>query len=170
MQYDGPPVEILVINGFDDAHRITEERMRLRRLGNTVAIVEGVDAGLEAILTARDAGRLPGLVMVDVDTEDSERFLDSIRRASDLADLPIVVLGDGAVRADLRPGSTTIHVPRPAGFADIMAGIATLRSFHFDVEMREEPMRYEAWMWLRHPRVADLTDATADAADRSITA
>lgn len=170
MQDAGPPVEIMVINGFDDAHRITEERMRLRRLGNDVAMIEGIAAGLDALLAARDDACLPGLVVVDVDTDDSERFLDSLRGEPGLAELPIVVLGDGSVRADLRPGPTTIHVPRPAGFADVMAGLATLRSFQFDVELREEPMRYEAWMWLRHTRVADLTEASGETAGAQISA
>ena len=166
MRHAGPPVEILVINGFDDDHRRTDERLRLARLANPVEIATGAGDGLRRLLELRDEHRLPGLVVIDLDLDDAEQVLDGIRRASDLTDLPVIVLDDGSVHLDVRAGTTTVRVPRPAVFADIMGAANGFDRFRFDVEMREFPNRYEAWMWLRHVDVAvDL--AEADAADRA---
>ena len=156
MRPAGQPVEILVVNGFDDSHRLTEERLRLARLANAIEIVTGPEDGLRRLLRQADAGTLPGGVFGDLDLDEAEQLLDGIRRATDLADLPVIVLDDGSVDLDVRSGSTTVRVPRPAGFADLMGAANSFDRFRFDVEMREFPERYSAWMWLR------TTQATVD--------
>ncbi|MEO1061108.1 MAG: hypothetical protein AAFZ07_06800 [Actinomycetota bacterium] len=164
------PVEILVINGFDDDHLRTDERLRLARLANDVTIVTGADAGLRHLLEARDDDRLPGLVVADLDLTDAEQLLDGVRRATDLTDLPILVLDDGTVDLDVRSGSTTVRVPRPASFSDLMAAVHSFERFRFDIEMREFTMRYETWMWLHHAGAdLDLADAEPESATVPVT-
>ena len=152
---------------IDDDHLRTDERLRLARLANPNQIATGAADGLRRLMELRDDQRLPGLVVIDLDLEDAEQVLDGIRRASDLTELPVIVLDDGSVRLDVRTGSTTVRVPRPAVFADLMGAANGFDRFRFDVEMREFPMRYEAWMWLRHAEVSvDLADA--DAVDHAV--
>ena len=143
------------------------ERLRLARLGNEVTIATGADAGLRQLLELRDEGRLPGLVVVDLPLDEAERILDGVRRASDLTELPIIVLDDGSVDLDVRTGSTTVRVPRPASFSDLMAAAHSFERFRFEVEMREFTMRYETWMWLHHAE-ADLDLADAETEDASV--
>lgn len=154
MLHGGPPTSILMVRGHRDAHFLTDERLRLGRLANDVVLVDGVEAGLAALMPFLDDAPMtlpgPGLVITDLDGDDTERFLDGVRRAEGTEELTVLTVVERGAGPDVRAEGLVQRVERPASLFDMTAAVNRFGRYRFEVELVDREGWYETRMWLCH--------------------
>ncbi|MFV1990655.1 MAG: hypothetical protein ACC652_07930, partial [Acidimicrobiales bacterium] len=73
------PISILLVRGHSNDHRFTDDRLRLRRLSNTVHAVDGSADAIEFLAQQLTEGTAPGFIMLDMNDADNETLVATIR-------------------------------------------------------------------------------------------
>lgn len=131
-------VQILLVEDNPGDADLTQEFLHESKLKVEVTVaVDGV-AAMEQLAQAREHGRLPDLILLDLNLPrmDGHKVLQEVKQRADLRRIPIVVLSSSSADRDIvgsYESGASCYVRKPIELADYQSAIAAIESFWFRV-------------------------------------
>jgi two-component system response regulator len=130
------PVRILLVEDNLGDIELTREALRISKIANQLTVVQDGKSALETIETADRAGRLPDLVLLDLNLPgmNGSEVLARVKNTPRWSRIPIVILTSSQAEADIIKSyelHANCYVTKPLDFSQFIHVVRSIEDFWF---------------------------------------
>jgi CheY-like chemotaxis protein len=131
---DLQPVQILLVEDNPHDIEITVRALKKGQIRNELLVARDGEQALEMLAAAREAGTLPGLILLDLNLPKvgGIEVLEAIKRDADMRRIPVIVLTTSSREEDVvRTYDLGVNtfITKPVGFDDFMRVVSTIQEY-----------------------------------------